>query len=324
MPRWGVGPLPRPRHSSPTRQPSATPQTKNKINKKKIKTPAKTAINPHGSVVAVVFDVSELVLVSVVVVAVLMVMVVVLDVAERVPVSAVVVAVLVVVAVVVSVVASVKSSTYAEPHVHGAGTGALVVVTSAGTGALVVVTSGPHHHAGPVGAHGHRGTEKVEVGPITRHKLQQSLAGGPVEHVHGAGTGALTYGPHHHAVNGPHHHAGPVGAHGHRLTEIVVVDPITRHEFEQLRAAGRQAPPELGLRLARATARRALHPRAGQRPARRRPGARGAARCQRQEQRADAVRRAQAHHAVCRCAELNGTRDARGEPWEAGDGPSKP
>ncbi|CAK0789590.1 unnamed protein product [Prorocentrum cordatum] len=116
MPRWGVGPLPRPRHSSPTRQPSATPQTKNKINKKKIKTPAKTAINPHGSVVAVVFDVSELVLVSVVVVAVLMVMVVVLDVAERVPVSAVVVAVLVVVAVVVSVVASVKSSTYAEPE----------------------------------------------------------------------------------------------------------------------------------------------------------------------------------------------------------------
>ncbi|CAK0833459.1 unnamed protein product [Prorocentrum cordatum] len=73
MPRWGVGPLPRPGHSSPSRQPSATPQTKNKINKKKIKTPAKTAINPHGSVVAVVFDVSELVPVSVVVVAVLVV-----------------------------------------------------------------------------------------------------------------------------------------------------------------------------------------------------------------------------------------------------------
>ncbi|CAK0833826.1 unnamed protein product [Prorocentrum cordatum] len=131
MPRWGVGPLPRPGHSSPSRQPSATPQTKNKINKKKIKTPAKTAINPHGSVVAVVFDVSELVPVSVVVVAVLVVvavvvsvvvsvvvlmMVVVLDVAELVPVSVVVVAVLVVVAVVVSVVASVKSNTYAEPE----------------------------------------------------------------------------------------------------------------------------------------------------------------------------------------------------------------
>ncbi|CAK0865477.1 unnamed protein product [Prorocentrum cordatum] len=103
-----------------TRQPSAT--------KNKIKAPAKTAINPHGSVVAVVLDVSELVPVSVVIVAVLVVvavvvsvvvsvvvlmMVVVLDVAELVPVSVVVVAVLVVVAVVVSVVAS--PNTYAEP-----------------------------------------------------------------------------------------------------------------------------------------------------------------------------------------------------------------
>ncbi|CAK0874637.1 unnamed protein product [Prorocentrum cordatum] len=124
MPRWGVGPLPRPGHPSPIiRQPSATPQTKNKINKKKIKTPAKTAINPHGSVVAVVFDVSELVpvpavlvvvavVVSVVVSVVVLMMVVVLDVAELVPVSVVVVAVLVVVAV----VASVKSNTYAEPE----------------------------------------------------------------------------------------------------------------------------------------------------------------------------------------------------------------
>ncbi|CAK0877728.1 unnamed protein product [Prorocentrum cordatum] len=51
---------------------------------------------------------------------------------------------------------------------------------------------------------------------------------------------------------------------------------------------------------------------------------RGATLYQQREQRADAVRRARAHHAVCGCAELRGTRDARGEPWEAGDGPSEP
>ncbi|CAK0879737.1 unnamed protein product [Prorocentrum cordatum] len=111
MSRWGVGPLPRPGHSSPTRQPSATPQTKNKIKKKKIKTPATTPINPHGSVVAAVFDVSQLVLVSaVVVVAELMPVSAVVVVAELVPVSVVVVAVFVVVAVVVS-----SPNTYAEP-----------------------------------------------------------------------------------------------------------------------------------------------------------------------------------------------------------------
>ncbi|CAK0859679.1 unnamed protein product [Prorocentrum cordatum] len=67
MPRSGVGPLPRPGHPRLIRQPGATPLTKNKI-----KTQAKTAMNPHGSVVAV-FDVAELVPVSVVVVAVLVV-----------------------------------------------------------------------------------------------------------------------------------------------------------------------------------------------------------------------------------------------------------
>ncbi|CAK0865476.1 unnamed protein product [Prorocentrum cordatum] len=165
-----------------TRQPSAT--------KNKIKAPAKTAINPHGSVVAVVLDVSELV-----------------------PVSVVIVAVLVVVAVVVSVVVS---------HVRGAG-----------LGALVVVSIGPHHHAGPVGAHGHRGTEVVVIGPITRHKLQQPLAGGPVEHVRGARIGALVV-----VKFAPHHHAGPVGAHGHRGTETVVSSPITRHKLQQPLAGG--------------------------------------------------------------------------------------
>ncbi|CAK0865478.1 unnamed protein product [Prorocentrum cordatum] len=226
-----------------TRQPSAT--------KNKIKAPAKTAINPHGSVVAVVLDVSELVPVSVVIVAVLVVvavvvsvvvsvvvlmMVVVLDVAELVPVSVVVVAVLVVVAVVVSVVAS--PNTYAEPesvpwsssHRPPPPRGPRRSSRPPRNRSSRI---GPHHHAGPVGAHGHRGTEVVVIGPITRHKLQQPLAGGPVEHVRGARIGALVV-----VKFAPHHHAGPVGAHGHRGTETVVSSPITRHKLQQPLAGG--------------------------------------------------------------------------------------
>ncbi|CAK0859675.1 unnamed protein product [Prorocentrum cordatum] len=84
MPRSGVGPLPRPGHPRLIRQPGATPLTKNKI-----KTQAKTAMNPHGSVVAV-FDVAELVPVSVVVVAVLVVVAVVVSVVVSIVVSVVV------------------------------------------------------------------------------------------------------------------------------------------------------------------------------------------------------------------------------------------
>ncbi|CAK0859677.1 unnamed protein product [Prorocentrum cordatum] len=90
MPRSGVGPLPRPGHPRLIRQPGATPLTKNKI-----KTQAKTAMNPHGSVVAV-FDVAELVPVSVVVVAVLVVVAVVVSVVVSIVVSVVVLMVVVV------------------------------------------------------------------------------------------------------------------------------------------------------------------------------------------------------------------------------------
>ncbi|CAK0865481.1 unnamed protein product [Prorocentrum cordatum] len=232
-----------------TRQPSAT--------KNKIKAPAKTAINPHGSVVAVVLDVSELVPVSVVIVAVLVVvavvvsvvvsvvvlmMVVVLDVAELVPVSVVVVAVLVVVAVVVSVVAS--PNTYAEPesvpwsssHRPPPPRGPR---RSSRPPRNRSSRRRPHHSPQASAAsrrwppHGHRGTEVVVIGPITRHKLQQPLAGGPVEHVRGARIGALVV-----VKFAPHHHAGPVGAHGHRGTETVVSSPITRHKLQQPLAGG--------------------------------------------------------------------------------------
>ncbi|CAK0879738.1 unnamed protein product [Prorocentrum cordatum] len=117
MPRSGVGLLPRPGPSSPTRQPSATPQTKNKIKKKKIKTPATTPINPHGSVVAAVFDVSQLVLVSaVVVVAELMPVSAVVVVAELVPVSVVVVSAPSLATSLSSLSPVLPSSTYAEPE----------------------------------------------------------------------------------------------------------------------------------------------------------------------------------------------------------------
>ncbi|CAK0859672.1 unnamed protein product [Prorocentrum cordatum] len=113
MPRSGVGPLPRPGHPRLIRQPGATPLTKNKI-----KTQAKTAMNPHGSVVAV-FDVAELVPVSVVVVAVWVVVAVVVSVVVSVVLSVVVLMVVVVLdvaeLVAVSVVTMVPSNTYAEP-----------------------------------------------------------------------------------------------------------------------------------------------------------------------------------------------------------------
>ncbi|CAK0865480.1 unnamed protein product [Prorocentrum cordatum] len=186
-----------------TRQPSAT--------KNKIKAPAKTAINPHGSVVAVVLDVSELVPVSVVIVAVLVVC-----------------------------LTSRNSCPYrwsSWPSWWSSRWSSQLLPHRTRTRSLNLCPGrrhiGPHHHAGPVGAHGHRGTEVVGGGPITRHKLQQPLAGGPVEHVRGARIGALVV-----VKFAPHHHAGPVGAHGHRGTETVVSSPITRHKLQQPLAGG--------------------------------------------------------------------------------------